>query len=61
MHDVKVELPRPSYIEGESSDFAADLTSVGFVTIIFGSSGSELVDEVAAVYSLVMSPWPSYM
>ena len=48
-HDVIVELPGTSYIEGESSDFAADFAMVCFVPVVLGSSGSDFGDEVPVV------------
>ena len=48
-HDVIIELPGSSYIELEASDFAADFALVGSVSVIFGSSGSEIGDEIAIV------------
>jgi len=48
-HDVIVELSGASYIEREASDFAADFALLGFVAVIFGSSGSEFGDEVSFI------------
>ena len=47
--DVIIQLPLSSYIEWEASYFAADFALVGSVSIIFGSSGGEIGDEIAIV------------
>jgi len=48
-HEVIVELSGTSDVEREPSDFAADFALLGFVPIIFGSSGSEFGDEVSVI------------
>ena len=48
-HDVIVELSGSSHIERESSDFAADFALLGFVTVILGSSGSEIGDGISVI------------
>ena len=55
-HDVVVELPGASCIEGESSDFAADFAMVCFVPVVLGFSGSEFGTLVQLTLSFNLYP-----
>ena len=48
-HDIIVELLRSADVEGEPSHFAANLSVLGFVPVIFGASRSEFRDEVVII------------
>ena len=48
-HDVIVELPGATDIEGEAPDLAAHFTTLSSVPVILGASGREVDDEVAIV------------
>ena len=48
-HDVIVQLPGSTYIEGKSPDLAADFALVGLVAVIFRASKGEFNDEIVVI------------
>ena len=48
-HDVIVQLMGSTNVEGEPSHFAAYLSVLGFVPVIFGASGREFGDEIVII------------
>ena len=48
-HDVIVQLPGSTYIEGKSPDLAADFALVGLVAVIFRASGGEFNNEIVVI------------
>ena len=48
-HDIIVELLGPTELEGEPSHFAANLSVLGFVSVIFWASRGEFGDEVVII------------
>ena len=48
-HDVIVQLMGSKNVESEPSHFAAYLSVLGFVPVIFGASGSEFGNEIVII------------
>ena len=48
-HDIIVELMGSTDVQGEPSDFTADFTLLGSVTVILGTCGGEFGDEIVTI------------
>ena len=48
-HDIIVELMGSTDVQGEPSDFTADFTLLGPVTVILGTCGGEFGDEIVTI------------
>ena len=48
-HDVIIELMGSTNVQGEPSDFTADLTLLGSVAVVLGTSRGEFGDEIVTI------------